>query len=93
MELGCAATPRAKGRIPHAESFSPAGHPAEDILAQASADGHVIVVTNDGLRVASHDTLRHDVPIEEVRRIQFDIEHDRPATWSSFPTHRRASPK
>jgi predicted membrane GTPase involved in stress response len=54
--------------------------PAEDILAQASADGHVIVVTNDALTVASHDRLRLDVPIEEVRRIQFDIERERPAT-------------
>lgn len=46
----------------------------QDILAQTSADGHVLVVTEKLLRVASDDHVRLDVPIENVRRIQFDIE-------------------
>ncbi len=67
--------------------------PAEDILAQASADGHVIVVTNDALTVASHDRLRLDVPIEEVRRIQFDIERERPATLVIVPDAPSSEPQ
>ena len=56
-----------------------------DILAQSSADGHVLVVTEKLLRVASDDQIRLDVPIENVRRIQFDIERDRPATLVIVP--------
>ena len=67
--------------------------PATDVLAQASADGHVIVVTNDVLMVASHDMLRLDVPIEEVRRIQFDIERERPATLVIVPDSPSSEPQ
>jgi hypothetical protein len=56
-----------------------------DIRAQASADGHVVFVTDDHLRVGSGDLVRLDVPIEEVRRIQFDIERERPATLVIVP--------
>jgi predicted membrane GTPase involved in stress response len=67
--------------------------PAEYTPAHARADGHVIVVTNDALTVASHDRLRLDVPIEEVRRIQFDIERERPATLVIVPDAPSSEPQ
>ena len=57
----------------------------EDILAQANADGHVVIVTEDVLRVGSGDVIKLHVPIGDVRRIQFDIERDRPATLVIVP--------
>ncbi|HET9754964.1 MAG TPA: hypothetical protein VFP66_00555 [Candidatus Limnocylindrales bacterium] len=57
----------------------------QDIRAQASADGHTLVVTDDLLRVGSADRVHLDVPMEDVRRIQFDIERDRPATLVIVP--------
>ena len=67
--------------------------PPQEILAQASADGHVVVVTNDILRVTSQDLVRLDVPIEEVRRIQFDIERERPATLVIVPDSPSSEPQ
>ena len=58
---------------------------AQDILAQANADGHVVIVTDDVLRVGSGDVVKLHVAIENVRRIQFDIERERPATLVIVP--------
>ena len=57
----------------------------QDIRAQASANGHEVVVTDDLVRVHSGDRVVLDVPIDDLRRIQFDIEHDRPATLVLVP--------
>ena len=57
----------------------------QDILAQASADGHVVIVTDDVLQVGAGDVVRLQVAIENVRRIQFDIERERPATLVIVP--------
>ena len=57
----------------------------QDIRAQSSADGHVVVLTNDLLRVGSGDDVQLDVPIGDIRRIQFDMERDRPATLVIVP--------
>ena len=54
-------------------------------MPRANADGHVVFVTDDHLRVGSGDLVRLDVLIEEVRRIQFDIERERPATLVIVP--------
>lgn len=59
--------------------------PPQDILAQTSADGHVVIVTKDVLRVAAGDIVRLNVPIDYLRRIEFDIERDRPATLIIVP--------
>lgn len=56
-----------------------------DIRAQASADGHVVLVTDDHIRVGTGDHVVLDVPIADLRRIQFDIERDRPATLVIVP--------
>lgn len=57
----------------------------QDIRAQASADGHNLVVTDDLVRVGAADRIVLDVPLEDLRRIQFDIERDRPATLVIVP--------
>ncbi len=64
-----------------------------DILAQTSADGHVLVVTKKLVRVASDNHVRLDVPIENVRRIEFDIERDRPATLVIVPDRPSDAPQ
>lgn len=56
-----------------------------DIRAEATADGHWVIVTDDVLRVGSEDHLELDVAIDNLRRIQFDIERDRPATLVIVP--------
>jgi hypothetical protein len=73
--------------------FSLRDIPQQDIRAQASADGHVLVVTDDLLKVASHDAMRLDVRIEDVRRIQFDIERERPATLVIVPDSPSTEPQ
>lgn len=57
----------------------------EDIRARATADGHVVTVTDDLLRVGADELVRLDVPIKAVRRIEFDIERERPATLVIVP--------
>lgn len=57
----------------------------QDILAQTNADGHVVIVTNDVLRVGAGDIVRLNVPIKNLRRIEFDIERNRPATLIIVP--------
>ena len=57
----------------------------QDIRAQSSADGHLVVLTDDILRVGSGENVALDVPIGDVRRIQFDVERDRPATLVIVP--------
>ena len=56
-----------------------------DIRAQATADGQMVVVTDKLLRVGSPDRVMLDVAIDSLRRIQFDIERDRPATMVIVP--------
>ena len=57
----------------------------QEIRAKTTADGHDLVVTDDLLRVGSEGRVVLDVPIRDVRRIEFDIEHDRPATLVIVP--------
>jgi hypothetical protein len=57
----------------------------ERIEAHALAVDASLVLTNRRLVVATEATLTMDVPIEEVRRIQFDIEKGRPATFVVVP--------
>jgi hypothetical protein len=59
--------------------------PDEEIHVQAQAGESVVVVTNRRLAVASQDRLALDVPIDNLRRVEFDIERDRPATLVVVP--------
>ena len=62
--------------------------PDEEIHVQAHAGESVVVVTDRRLAVASPERLALNVPIDNVRRVQFDIERDRPATLVVVPSDR-----
>jgi hypothetical protein len=60
--------------------------PDEKIHAEAQAAEGALVVTDRRVAVAvSPDRFRLDVPFEALRRIQFDIERERPATLVIVP--------
>jgi hypothetical protein len=75
-------------------------HPALRVLAadgevqvQASAGDALLVVTNRRMAVANAERLMLDVPIENLRRIQFDIERQRPATLVIVPERPEDEPQ
>jgi hypothetical protein len=59
--------------------------PDEEIHVQAHAGDSVVVVTNRRLAIGSRERVALDVSIDNLRRIQFDIERDRPATLVVVP--------
>jgi len=59
--------------------------PDERIQARARAGDTEIVVTDRRLAVGSVDRLTLDIGLDGLRRIQFDIERDRPATLVVVP--------
>jgi hypothetical protein len=62
--------------------------PGEQIHAEAQANDGAIIVTDRRLAVAvKPGRFRLDVPFEALRRIQFDIERERPATLVIVPEH------
>lgn len=81
--------------------MSEADHPifrilgeGEELVASARARDAEIVVTNARIAIAADDgRVAMDLPIDDVRRIQFDIERTRPATLVTSPTSRHASPR
>ena len=66
----------------------------EDIVAAARAGDAEIVVTNARIAIAIEDgRLAMDLPIEDLRRIQFDIERTRPATLVIVPDEAGSEPQ
>jgi hypothetical protein len=59
--------------------------PDEEIHVQATAGESVVIVTDRRLTIASEERIALDLPIDNLRRIQFDIERDRPATLVVVP--------
>jgi hypothetical protein len=60
----------------------------EEVQVRAHGDGSVLVVTNRRVAVVSRsDRPDLDIPFEGLRRIQFDIERQRPATLVIVPEH------
>jgi hypothetical protein len=59
--------------------------PDEELHVQARAIDGVLAVTNKRLVVTNDSRVALDVPYTELRRIQFDIERDRPATFVIVP--------
>jgi hypothetical protein len=57
----------------------------ETVQARARMREAELVVTEHRLAVASADRLMLDIPIDGLRRIQFDIERTRPATLVVVP--------
>jgi len=67
--------------------------PDERIDIEASAGDALVVVTDRRLAVATAERLMLDVPIEGLRRIQLDIERQRPATFVIVPEKREHDPQ
>ena len=67
--------------------------PDEVIRVQATAGDNLVLVTDRRMAVASADRVMLDVPIANLRRIQFDIERNRPATLVIVPEHPSDEPQ
>ena len=65
----------------------------ENILVEALAGEHRVIVTDRRLSIATDDRLVLDVALNAIRRIQFDIERDRPATMVVVPEHPQDEPQ
>jgi hypothetical protein len=59
--------------------------PDEQVHVHARATDAVMLVTNRRVAVSVNDKLALAVPFEGLRRIQFDIERERPATLVLVP--------
>jgi hypothetical protein len=68
-------------------------HPDETIAAEARARDARIVVTDRRVIVAAETRTALALPIEELRRIQFDIERTRPATLVLVPEEAAHEPQ
>jgi hypothetical protein len=67
--------------------------PGEQVYVEAQAEEGALVVTEKRLAVAVRpDRFHLDVPFEALRRIQFDIERERPATLVIVPEHPKDEP-
>jgi hypothetical protein len=53
----------------------------------------VFAVTDRRFLVAAKERVALDIPVEGLRRIQFDIERSRPATLVIVPDHASAEPQ
>ena len=81
--------------------MSEADHPifrilgeGEELVASARARDAEIVVTNARIAIAADDgRVAMDLPIDDVRRIQFDIERTRPATLVIVPDESAREPQ
>jgi hypothetical protein len=60
-------------------------HPREQVRWRAVATDAVLAVTDRRLIVAAPTRVALAIPFEGVRRIQFDIERNRPATLVVVP--------
>ena len=69
--------------------------PGEQVYAEAQADdGAALLVTDRRVAVAVRpDRFQLDVPFDALRRIQFDIERNRPATLVIVPDHPQDEPQ
>ncbi len=67
--------------------------PGERLRAAARAAEAIVLVTDRRLFVATDSRVALDIPFEGLRRIEFDLERDRPATLVIVPDHPRAEPQ
>ena len=73
--------------------FAPRLREGETIRAHIPATTTNIVVTDERIAVAEDARLALDIEIAAVRRIQFDIERERPATLVIVPDHPHHEPQ
>ena len=67
--------------------------PGERIQAYIPVAATEIVVTDQRVAVTDEERLALDIEIAALRRIQFDIERDRPATLVIVPDHALDEPQ
>jgi hypothetical protein len=67
--------------------------PDERLEAAARARDVALAVSNRRLVIVERDRLALDVSFERIRRVQFDIERDRPATLVIVPEHPEDEPQ
>jgi hypothetical protein len=67
--------------------------PDESLEAAARARDAALAVSDRRLVIVNGDRLALDVPFERIRRVQFDIERDRPATLVIVPEHAADEPQ
>ena len=67
--------------------------PGEQLRVQARSREAVLAVTDRRLVVAAPERVALAVPLEGLRRIQFDIERDRPATLVIVPEQAHDEPQ
>jgi len=87
--VSCEVTAVPDASDPGVRSF-PVPHvlrPGEVVETHAVADESVIAVTGERLIVVEGDRTVLDIPFDELRRIQFDIERGRKATLVIVPEH------
>jgi len=67
--------------------------PGEQLRVRARSREAVLAVTDRRLVVAAPDRIALAVPLEGLRRIQFDIERDRPASLVIVPEQAHDEPQ
>jgi hypothetical protein len=67
--------------------------PDEALHATARARDAALAVSDRRVVLVSGDRLALNVPFERLRRVQFDIERDRPATLVIVPEHPEDEPQ
>jgi hypothetical protein len=67
--------------------------PGEQLRVRARSREAVLAVTDRRLVVAAPERIALAVPLEGLRRIQFDIERDRPATLVIVPEQAHDEPQ
>jgi len=67
--------------------------PNETATALARARNAALVVSDRRLLILTAERTALDVPFERLRRIQFDIERNRPATLVIVPEHPSDEPQ
>jgi hypothetical protein len=67
--------------------------PDETIQARVQATAAAMAVSQRRLLVVENERVRLDVPIQRLRRVQLDIERDRPATLVLVPEHAKDEPQ
>ena len=60
-------------------------HEDEELHVAAETEQGLVAVTDRRLIVKHAERIALDVPIEDIRRIQFDVERGRPATMVVVP--------
>jgi hypothetical protein len=67
--------------------------PDEEVHVQVPAGDTMVIVTDRRLAIAYPHRIALNVPIANLRRVQFDVERDRPATLAIVPQQPQDEPQ